>query len=57
MPDRTVFVGVRLEPAEVEALDAAAAHEERSRSDVIRRAIRAYAEALGVLPKRDRKGK
>lgn len=41
-------VGLRLSPDELALLDALAAHEERSRSDVARRAIRAYAEKLGV---------
>lgn len=44
-------VGLRLAPEEIELLDALAAHEERTRSDVARRAIRAYAEKLGVKVK------
>jgi Ribbon-helix-helix protein, copG family len=45
------IVGLRLSPDELSLLDALAAHEERSRSDVVRRAIRAYAEKLGVTVK------
>jgi len=48
---RKPIVGLRLDPSELELLDALAAHEERSRSDVVRRAIRAYAEKLGVKAK------
>jgi hypothetical protein len=44
-------VGLRLSPEELALLDALAAHEERTRSDVARRAIRAYAEKLGVTVK------
>jgi predicted transcriptional regulator len=44
-------VGLRLSPDELALLDALAAHEERTRSDVARRAIRAYAEKLGVTVK------
>jgi hypothetical protein len=57
MPERTI-VGVRLEPEELALLEAVAAHEERSRSDVLRRALKAYAESLGVKvkPARARKG-
>lgn len=44
-------VGLRLATEEIELLDALAAHEERTRSDVVRRAIRAYAEKLGVKVK------
>ena len=48
------IVGIRLDPDELALLDAVAAAEERSRSDVVRRAIRAYAASLGVevKPKR-----
>jgi len=45
------IVGLRLSPDELALLEALAAHEERSRSDVVRRAIRAYAEKLGVTLK------
>jgi uncharacterized protein (DUF1778 family) len=45
------IVGLRLSPDELALLEAIAEHEERSRSDVVRRAIRAYAEKLGVTLK------
>lgn len=45
------IVGLRLSPDELALLDALAAHEERSRSDVVRRAIRVYAGTLGVTVK------
>jgi metal-responsive CopG/Arc/MetJ family transcriptional regulator len=48
---RKPLIGLRLDPDELELLDALAEKEERNRSDVIRRAIRAYAEALGVTVK------
>lgn len=43
--------GIRFSPEELEMLDAVAAKEERSRSDVVRRAVRAYAEQAGVSAK------
>ena len=49
------MVCVRLEGEDLEALEASIAEERLSRSDVIRRAIRAYAVKLGVLPKPKRK--
>ncbi|HKY34386.1 MAG TPA: ribbon-helix-helix protein, CopG family [Polyangiaceae bacterium] len=48
---------MRLPPDELALLEALAAHEERSRSDVVRRAIRAYAEKLGVKVKPARRPK
>lgn len=42
------MIGIRFTPEELALLDALAAHEERNRSDVVRRAVRAYAEKLGV---------
>lgn len=51
-------IGIRFTPAELTLLDALMAFEERSRSDVVRRAVRAYAEKLGVKagpPARKRK--
>lgn len=50
-------IGIRLPPDELELLDAIAAREERKRSDVIRRALRAYAEQLGVSVKPKRRAK
>lgn len=51
--------GIRFSPDELALLDAVAAKEERTRSDVVRRAVRAYAEHLGVRigAKRRAKGK
>jgi uncharacterized protein (DUF1778 family) len=56
---RKPLIALRLDPEEIELLEAMAAKEERNRSDVIRRAIRAYAAQLGVTakPKRAAKGK
>lgn len=54
---RNPVVGVRFAPSELELLDALAAHEERSRADVVRRAVRAYAEKLGVKPKAAKRAK
>jgi len=47
-------IGIRFTPEDLELLDALAAREERNRSDVVRRAVRAYAGKLGVdvKPKR-----
>lgn len=45
------MVSLRLEGDDLEALDALIEIERLSRSDVIRRAIRAYANQLGVSPK------
>ncbi len=58
MPEKPT-IGIRFTPEEIELLDTLAAKEERNRSDVIRRAIRAYAVAIGVslAPKRRRSGK
>jgi len=56
---RKPIIALRLDPEEIELLDALAAKEERNRSDVVRRAIKAYAEKLGVTlkAKRSVKGK
>ncbi len=48
-------IGIRFTPEELELLDALAAKEERNRSDVVRRAVRAYAESLGVKAKPSKK--
>lgn len=50
-------VALRLPPDDLALLDALTAHEERTRSDVVRRALRAYAQALGVTAKPGRKRK
>lgn len=54
---RNPVVGVRFDPSEIELLEALAAQEERSRSDVVRRAVRAYAEKLGVKVKPAKRAK
>jgi metal-responsive CopG/Arc/MetJ family transcriptional regulator len=48
---RKPLIALRLDPEELELLDALAAKEERNRSDVVRRAIRSYARELGVTAK------
>jgi len=48
------MVTVRLEGEDLEALDALVELERLSRSDVLRRAIRAYAEKLKVPKRRKR---
>ena len=49
------MVCVRFESDDLEVLEALIAEERLSRSDVVRRAVRAYAEKLGVLPKRKKR--
>jgi predicted DNA-binding protein len=44
-------IGIRFTPEDLELLDTLAEREERTRSDVVRRAIRHYAEHLGVVRK------
>lgn len=58
MPENPT-IGIRFTPEELALLDALAAKEERNRSDVVRRAVRAYAEKLGAKaePQRRAKGK
>ena len=46
-----VMVSARFEGEDLETLEALVAAERLSRSDVIRRAVRAYAAQLGVKPK------
>jgi Arc/MetJ-type ribon-helix-helix transcriptional regulator len=48
-------IGIRFTPEELELLELLVAKEERTRSDVVRRAVRAYAEALGVKQKQKRR--
>jgi hypothetical protein len=51
-------VGIRFAPEEVALIEAMAELEERSKADVVRRAVRAYAVQLGVeKPKRARSRK
>jgi metal-responsive CopG/Arc/MetJ family transcriptional regulator len=47
-----VMVSVRFEGEDLKVLDGLIEAERLSRSDVIRRAVRAYAEQLGVLKPR-----
>lgn len=47
----TQTVSVRLEGDDVDVLSALVAEERLSQSDVIRRALRSYAEKLGLLTK------
>ena len=49
------MVCVRFEGPDLEALKALMDEERLSRSDVVRRAVRAYAEKLGVSPKRKKR--
>jgi len=55
MAQYTPINAVRLDDEDKATLDAIIAYEKLTRSDVIRRAIRAYAKQLGVNPKRKRK--
>jgi len=41
-------IGLRLDEEDRALLDACSAHEKLSKSDVLRRALRAYAKTLGV---------
>lgn len=52
---RSPTIGIRFSPEEIELLDLLAEKEERNRSDIVRRAVRAYAEAQGVALKPKRK--
>jgi metal-responsive CopG/Arc/MetJ family transcriptional regulator len=54
---RSPTIGIRFTPEDLFLLDVLAAKEERNRSDVVRRAVRAYAEQLGVALKPKRKAK
>ncbi len=50
MADTHTTVCAKLEPDEIETLVALQKHERLRRSDVIRRALRFYAQHLGVTP-------
>jgi hypothetical protein len=54
MPDP---VGLRLDEEDLALLEALVAAEKLSRSDILRRALRAYAKALGVTPQPKRKSR
>lgn len=47
MPESPI-IGIRLSPEELALLEEIERKEERSRSDVVRRAIRAYAKKCGI---------
>jgi len=49
------MVCVRFEGPDLDVLEALIDAERLSRSDVVRRAVRAYAEKLGVNPKRKKR--
>ena len=55
MAEKNPTIGIRFTPEELALLDALMATEERSRSDVVRRAVRAYAEKLGVKPSKPKR--
>jgi Arc/MetJ-type ribon-helix-helix transcriptional regulator len=48
-------IGIRFSREDIELLDALVEKEERSRSDVVRRAIRAYAQAHGMTTTKPKK--
>lgn len=49
------MVCVRFEGSDLDVLEALIDAERLSRSDIVRRAVRAYAEKLGVTPKRKKR--
>jgi len=49
------MVCVRFERPDLDVLEALIEAEKLSRSDVVRRAVRAYAEQLGVSPRRKKR--
>lgn len=51
---RDQTIGIRFSPEELELLAKLEAQEERTRSDIVRRAVRAYAEAVLKAPKKKR---
>jgi hypothetical protein len=51
--ERPIVQTFRISEDERATLEALAEHEERAIGDVIRRALRAYATQLGVVPKRE----
>jgi len=55
-PERDPLINVRMDDEDRALLEALAAHEKLSKSDIIRRAIRKYAAELGVkIPKPKKK--
>jgi Arc/MetJ-type ribon-helix-helix transcriptional regulator len=51
------MISFRLEGEDIDVLEGLVAAERLSQSDVIRRALRAYASEIGVLPKPQTKPK
>jgi len=51
----STMVCVRFEGSDLDVLEALIDAERLSRSDIVRRAVRAYAEKLGVTPKRKKR--
>lgn len=49
-PGNQPQVGVRFDDQDRAILEAVAKHERLTHSDIIRRAVRAYARELGVVP-------
>jgi len=50
--DRTTYIGCRVSPQELSAIDAAARRDGFSRSEALRDALRRYAEIRGLWPPR-----
>lgn len=50
-------IGLRLDEEDRALLDAVAAYEKLTRSDILRRALRAYAKELGVTAQPVKRGK
>ncbi len=50
-------IGLRLDSEDRAILEAVSAHEKLSKSDVLRRALRAYALTLGVTPESTKRKK
>jgi hypothetical protein len=50
MPDR--LIALRLDDEDMALLDACCAKEKLTKSDILRRGLRAYAASLGVEPER-----
>ena len=55
MSERDPLINVRLDEEDRALLEAVSAHEKLTKSDIIRRAIRHYAEHLGVKPPKPKK--
>lgn len=55
MPE--TLINVRLDAEDSALLEACVAREKLTRSDIVRRALRVYAERLGVKPEEKRPGR